>query len=403
MHPSALKSAFNSHPLVWLFSLSLFLWPAHTVWSGEVQTSARQGSGRPTAYPDADSGLTPPEFQSEVKKFLGIPYRRGGDSPKGMDCSGFTQKVFLKLFGIVLPHNSVEQSRLPSLFRVSTQDLQAGDLLFFGPKKKRINHVGIYLGDGKFIHAGRRSGVTIAQLNTNYWRSRFIVSKRAVGLNWVAQSDEVSESGRDFFLWTDGSEFSSSSSAEQAWELGVGKSLFGNSLDISLAAFMHATPASENDFPDPSIRLGGESQMFQMSAWQAENGLKASANFRASDWLNVMPSLKYRDVWDGESDLKNAAFQIGLETWMVSPSARWLLYLSGWAESADKLSVLADSLPSSWSALDISFGVGYRLTDSCRLSAMGTSLGNQDASSNTDLHRGSPSLDSFSVKIDLNF
>jgi hypothetical protein len=401
MHPSALKSAFNSHPLIWLFSISLLLWPAHKALGGKAKALADQGSGRPTAYLDADSGLTPPEFQSEVKKFIGIPYQRGGAGPKGMDCSGFTQKVFLKLFGIALPHNSVEQSQLPSLVQVPTRDLQTGDLLFFGPKKKRINHVGIYLGDGKFIHAGRRSGVTVADLYTDYWRSRFIVSKRPVGLNWVAQSAQASDIDQDFGVWADSAESLGGSSAEHLWELGVGRSLFSNSLDISLAAFMHATLASETDLPIPP-GIGGNSQMSQTAAWQAEKGFKASANFRASDWLNVMPSLRYRDSWDGEWDLRNGAFQIGLETWIVAPSARWLLYLSGWTDATDNLSVFADSSPG-WYALDINFGLGYRLTDSCRLSAMGTSLGNQDTSSNTDARRGSPSLDSFSVKIDLNF
>jgi NlpC/P60 family len=402
MHPSALKSAFNSYPLVWLFSISLLLWPAHKVWGGKAKAFAQQRIGRPSAYLDADSGLTLPEFQSEVKKFVGIPYRRGGAGPKGMDCSGFTQKVFLKLFGIALPHNSVEQSKLPSLVQVPTQDLQTGDLLFFGPKKKRINHVGIYLGGGKFIHAGRRAGVTIADLHTNYWRSRFIVSKRAEGLNWIAQSGEAPKSGQDFDMWTDSAESFGSSSAEHVWELGIGKSLFSNSLDISVAAFMHATLSSGTDFSNPA-GLADDSEMLRTAAWQAENGFKASANFRATDWLNVMPSLKYQDSWDGEWDLRSGAFQIGLETWIVSPSARWLLYLSGWTDSADKLSVLADSLPVGLDALDISFGLGYRLTDSCRLSAMGTSLGNQDTSSNADARRGSPSLDSFSVKIDVNF
>lgn len=134
------------------------------------------------ANEEPDHSLSIEQFKHEIQKFIGIPYRLGGAGLKGMDCSGLIKRIYAKFFGIRLPHNSSQQSRLPFLKTVSAKNLKTGDLIFFGPKGRRINHVGVYLAEGKFMHAGRRSGVTIASLNTRYWQSRFIISKRIEGL-----------------------------------------------------------------------------------------------------------------------------------------------------------------------------------------------------------------------------
>ena len=141
-------------------------------------------------------------FQSELDKYIGIPYIRGGATEKGFDCSGFVRQVYKEFFGIDLPHQSSSQSSLPFMQKVDKEELLTGDLVFFSTtgKNKRINHVGIYLSDGRFIHAAR-SGVTISSLENSYWKARFFVAKRVGNddiWNQVA-FDKESEDGLSYF------------------------------------------------------------------------------------------------------------------------------------------------------------------------------------------------------------
>jgi hypothetical protein len=118
-------------------------------------------------------------FKTELDKYIGIPYIRGGATEKGFDCSGFVRQVYLEFFGIELPHKSSSQSSLPFMQKVAKDELITGDLVFFSTngQSKRINHVGIYLSDGHFIHAAK-GGVRISSLDNTYWKARFFVAKR---------------------------------------------------------------------------------------------------------------------------------------------------------------------------------------------------------------------------------
>jgi len=118
-------------------------------------------------------------FQNKLDKYVGTPYIRGGITEKGFDCSGFVRQIYMEFFGIDLPHRSSSQSSLPFMQKVNKDELVTGDLIFFSTtgKNKRINHVGIYLSDGRFIHAAK-GGVTISSLDNTYWKARFFVAKR---------------------------------------------------------------------------------------------------------------------------------------------------------------------------------------------------------------------------------
>jgi cell wall-associated NlpC family hydrolase len=111
-------------------------------------------------------------------QLLDIRYRRGGRIPAtGFDCSGFVHYVFAEVFGVDLPSDSVSQ--YSSGTRVGKADLLQGDLVFFHIHGKRISHVGIYLGAGRFIHSpttGRR--VRVDSLDTPYWARRFAGARR---------------------------------------------------------------------------------------------------------------------------------------------------------------------------------------------------------------------------------
>jgi cell wall-associated NlpC family hydrolase len=113
--------------------------------------------------------------------FLGVPYRRGGTSAEdGFDCSGFTRRVFEMSLGLVLPRRADEQAHAKGLIDVKRDELKPGDLVFFNTLKRTFSHVGIYVGEGKFIHAPRTGGeVRVEDMRFAYWAKRFTGARRA--------------------------------------------------------------------------------------------------------------------------------------------------------------------------------------------------------------------------------
>jgi len=112
-----------------------------------------------------------------AERFVGIPYRWGGDTVvDGMDCSGFVRAVY-NLCGVNIPRTSREQYHVGE--SVGIDVLKDGDLVFFGESEDRINHVGIYVGNRKFVHAPRRGDdIKISELDEAYFSKRFIGGKR---------------------------------------------------------------------------------------------------------------------------------------------------------------------------------------------------------------------------------
>ena len=121
------------------------------------------------------------ELVFSAMNFLGVRYRRGGDSPEqGFDCSGFTRHIFERTVGLVLPHRAEQQAQLSGLAPVARDQLVPGDLVFFNTMRRAFSHVGIYIGEGKFIHAPRTGGeVRVEDMNQSYWAKRFDGARRA--------------------------------------------------------------------------------------------------------------------------------------------------------------------------------------------------------------------------------
>jgi murein DD-endopeptidase len=113
---------------------------------------------------------------SLASRQVGVPYRYGGNSPSGFDCSGLVYYVYGKL-GVNLPRKSREMARMGQ--RVPVHALLPGDLVFFRINRNRVSHVGIYIGNDKFVHATKSGDPVRKDSITNaWWRKRFVVARR---------------------------------------------------------------------------------------------------------------------------------------------------------------------------------------------------------------------------------
>ncbi|GFZ96830.1 hypothetical protein GCM10008018_49020 [Paenibacillus marchantiophytorum] len=117
------------------------------------------------------------KLDETVDGLLGVPYRDAGTTTKGFDCSGFTAYVFDQ-FGIDLPHSSSAQDK--EGFWVDKSDLRKGDLVFFNTGGKGISHVGIYLGNGEFIHSASNEGIVKNKLSESYYAKRYVSARRVL-------------------------------------------------------------------------------------------------------------------------------------------------------------------------------------------------------------------------------
>ena len=142
-------------------------------------SAARQAEAKPADSPGLLGSLL-----DKAEDCLGIPYRRGGASPKGFDCSGFVRFVFGSV-GIQLDRSSAAQAKQGE--PIALAQIQPGDLLFFNTRgvRKGISHVGIYLGQGQFIHASSLRGpgthcVKVANLAQEYFSRRLVAVRRVV-------------------------------------------------------------------------------------------------------------------------------------------------------------------------------------------------------------------------------
>ncbi|WP_140938579.1 C40 family peptidase [Sphingobacterium lumbrici] len=115
----------------------------------------------------AVSATTNTKLYQFVYEWLGTPYRLGGDSKRGIDCSKFSLALYENVFNTTIGYNS--RNQYANVTPIRKNDLQAGDLVFFKIRSKSITHVGVYLGDDKFAHASSSKGVMVSNLNEPYW------------------------------------------------------------------------------------------------------------------------------------------------------------------------------------------------------------------------------------------
>ena len=140
--------------------------PATRPLSDEERHQYTQRLGMPV------SGNENPALMREVALWIGTPYRYGGTSRTGVDCSGFIVTVNRNVYGRQLPRTTAAIAS--ETRRVNRRGLRDGDVVFFRTKGRKISHAGIYLGNGYFVHASSSRGVVVDNLGADYWSRRFI-------------------------------------------------------------------------------------------------------------------------------------------------------------------------------------------------------------------------------------
>lgn len=128
----------------------------------------------------------------EHQRWVGTPYVLGGTTHHGIDCSALMQHVFGEAFSLQLPRTTEEQVQEGS--RVNRSDLKAGDLVFFRPPGP-YNHVGVYVGDGYFLHASSSRGVKLSRLDNVYWKRYYWQARRPVERTLLAQRVVLANEG----------------------------------------------------------------------------------------------------------------------------------------------------------------------------------------------------------------
>ncbi|WP_437922349.1 C40 family peptidase [Sphingobacterium sp. LRF_L2] len=116
----------------------------------------------------ASNAMANTKLYQFVYEWLGTPYRLGGDSKKGIDCSKFSLAVYENVFNTTIGYNS--RNQYANVKPIRKNDLQPGDLVFFKIRSRSITHVGVFLGDDKFAHASSSRGVMVSDLNDAYWK-----------------------------------------------------------------------------------------------------------------------------------------------------------------------------------------------------------------------------------------
>jgi len=115
-----------------------------------------------------------------LAEWIGAPYKYGGNTKQGTDCSGMVSSVYKETYNINMYRSSADQ--LKNVKQIDKSELKAGDLVFFKIAGEKVSHVGIYLGENKFIHASTKRGVVVNSLDEDYYKKYYFTSGRVIGV-----------------------------------------------------------------------------------------------------------------------------------------------------------------------------------------------------------------------------
>lgn len=178
-----LKGVFNSMKKRWLLPVFASLMLLASPFTNDAEAATHKDLTN-TAY-----------------KYIGVPYTYGGTTNNGFDCSGFTQRVFSDL-GISIGRTTSAQYSTGTA--VSKSDLEVGDLVFFNTSGRGVSHVGIFVGNGQFVHSSTSKGVTVSKLSESYWANRYLGAKQIANFTAeevVEKVEEVKSVAIDFSVY----------------------------------------------------------------------------------------------------------------------------------------------------------------------------------------------------------
>lgn len=116
------------------------------------------------------------ELRNEIKNWLGTPYKYGGNTKKGVDCSGFVQAIYMEVYELKLARTSKDMYAASKPIKM--KELREGDLIFFNYEGKGVSHVGIYLADNKYVHASASKGVVISDITDTFVKKKIVGAGR---------------------------------------------------------------------------------------------------------------------------------------------------------------------------------------------------------------------------------
>jgi cell wall-associated NlpC family hydrolase len=363
---------------------------------------------RPSPFQYSPSDFSEQLLQEEMKEYLGIPYRSGGTSLKGMDCSGFARTIYANLFGIELPHNSAAQFSFPKLQKIDEDELQTGDLVFFS-QRKRINHVGVYLGDGNFIHATNGNGIMISSLDDQHWKTRMVGTKRPMSFDKTGMDTLKLEGGFDIPLNT-GNHIKSYARDEfrpeydfggnagrpyafgeadhevydfnnghlYAYEVEFRHRIWNDTCNVSMGAVLEKLDkASAWNVYDRNLDADWPLHRLSMdsSSTTVRHGFKLASEISPFEGLSITPSFIYLnyDQQSQPAEMMEVPKRIlGLSTQITPMAGPWSVSMAmHYADQLDMTDPLVTSSSDLLSTMDMSFKLGYYFSKNLEFSIMG--------------------------------
>jgi NlpC/P60 family len=258
-----------------------------------------------------------------------------------------------------------------------------------------VNHVGMYLASGRFLHAARSEGVTISSLDESYWKSRFMFSKRVHGLEVSEGVDDDLELDRDLMRDSMSSAFDGEDADVRFLDFGV---KLNDSLELLLSGFF--INSLENNGP-PGAMPSSSDLTGPEPTNEAEGGFRLAAILSPLEWFKLIPSVA--QVEGGKEDRSRDHQKLGLETWMILPSSGMAVFMGAHARNQDDLFERPLGVSPDWQTMDVALGLHYHLSDSLRFSLWGTHAYNPDAKALDEPGKRNAPMDEMSFQLNIKF